>query len=180
MIEYKIAVNSITAKGQCSSLIFFSTLGKMRPLRICSLSACRLKHLKNEEVWVSHTPLLCSRSCLAVSNLLPRQSSGQAQQLLGLQSQCSPACSRERAPEPAARSCCQQQQQQPPQQHQKIATEQAYHKGVFHARAAQKPQLTIFACWSQTYLMLICSLPTSFYSPTFSSMHYLLSTQQPT
>lgn len=113
---------------------------------------------------------LCSSEVfwLSVSNLwLTKQErgvlwySGQACQFSGLQPQCSPACSRERAAEHAARALLPAQPGRSQQQQQMMATEQASPKGVFHAREAREPY---FRLLHMLGLHLLC-LSTPFFSP---------------
>lgn len=88
--------------------------------------------------------------------------SGQACQFSGLQPQCSPACSRERAAEHTARALLPAQPGRSQQQQQQMmATERASPKGVFHAREARKPY---FRLLHMLGLHLLC-LSTPFFSP---------------
>lgn len=112
--------------------------------------------------------------------------SGQACQFSGLQPQCSPVCSRERAAEHAARTLLPAQPGRSQQQQQQMmATEWASPKGVFRAREARKPYFRLLhmlglhlSCLStpffSSFLFLVLPLVHSTTYPVSSTIVYLL------
>lgn len=158
---------------------FFSSLEKWGPW--CFVTSCAWwhKHLQNEGAGVPNTPLLCSWSSLAFSFqsispspfLLCAVVLWPSTAVLRASATVQPCVQQREGSHTRSESTAQPGKRQ--QQQQMMATELACPKGAFHAREAQKPFLRLLHVLG---LHLLCL--SALFSPHFSSLCYLLCTQQ--